>query len=218
MDDCQNRKTELRSDIARRLRETEPEERGRQSELIRSAVLSLPEWDGSRTVLAFLPLPDEPDLEPLLTAAIDAGKRVGLPRLGGAELRFHGVSDLAPESFRRNQNLGFREPAATADELVLPAEEPALVLVPGRAFDPAGRRLGRGGGYYDRFLGTLSLLRRRGRIRPGSFAGGVATSQILLVGVAFSCQVVDEVPTGSHDVPVDVVATPEGLLDCRLFS
>lgn len=195
-----------------------PEEREGQSELIRSAVLSLSEWDGSRTLLAFLPLSDEPNLEPLLAAGIEAGKRVGLPRLGGAELRFHGVENLAPESFRRNQNLGFREPSERAEELVLPPEEPALILVPGRAFDAAGRRLGRGGGYYDRFLATLSLLRPRGRSRRGSFAGGVTTSQILLVGVAFTVQVVDRIPTVAEDVPVDVLATPGGLLDCRLFS
>jgi 5-formyltetrahydrofolate cyclo-ligase len=196
----QDRKTELRGEIARRIRQMAPEEREGQSGLIRRAVLSLPEWNGSRNVLGFLPLSDEPDLEPLLGAAIEAGKRVGLPRLGGAELRFYGVGDLAPESFRRNQKLGFREPADEAEELVLASEEPALILVPGRAFDPAGRRLGRGGGYYDRFL------------------LGVPVWQVLLVGVAFSCQVIDEVPAGSHDVPVDVVATPDGVLDCRLFS
>jgi 5-formyltetrahydrofolate cyclo-ligase len=205
MDELSARKAELRREIARRIRKMSPEERERQSGRIRSAVLSLPEWASSRTLLGFLPLSDEPDLEPLLAAGIEAGKRIGLPRLGGAELRFHGVENLVPESFRRNQNLGFREPADEANELALLPEEPALILVPGRAFDPAGRRLGRGGGYYDRFLGTLSL-------------GGVTTSQILLVGVAFAVQVVDEVPTVAEDVPVDVVATPDGLLDCRLFS
>lgn len=218
MDELSARKTELRREIARRIREMAPEERERQSGLIRSAVLSLSEWASSRTVLGFLPLADEPDLEPLLGAAIEAGKRVGLPRLGGAELRFHGVENLAPESFRRNQHLGFREPADEADELAIPTEEPALILVPGRAFDSAGRRLGRGGGYYDRFLGTLSLLRPRGRSRRRSFDGGVTTSHILLVGVAFAPQVVDQVPTVAEDVPVDLVATPDGLLDCRLFS
>ncbi|MFP4432508.1 MAG: 5-formyltetrahydrofolate cyclo-ligase [Spirochaetaceae bacterium] len=214
----QERKTALRGEIARRIRQMTPEERVRQSGLVRRAVLSLPEWAGSRTVLGFLPLSDEPDLEPLLTAGLEAGKRIGLPRLGGAELRFHGVEDLVPGRFRRNQDFGFREPADKAEELMLPPEEPVLILVPGRAFDRAGRRLGRGGGYYDRFLGTLSLLRPRGRTHRGSSAGGVTSSQILLVGVAFSCQVMDEVPAGSHDVPVDLVATPEGVLDCRLFS
>ncbi len=197
---AQDRKTELRGEIARRIGKMAPEERERQSRLIRSTILALPEWSEYRTVLGFLPLSDEPDLDPLLGAAIEAGKRVGLPRLGGAELRFHGVRDLGPDSFRRNQELGFREPTDEAEELVLAAEEPALVLVPGRAFDAAGRRLGRGGGYYDRFL------------------RGVTTLQVLLVGVAFSCQAIDEVPAGSHDVPVDVVATPDGVLDCRLFS
>lgn len=67
-----------------------------------------------------------------------------------------------------------------------------LVVVPGMAFDPAGRRLGKGYGYYDRFLAEL--------------AGRVDT-----VGLAFSWQLVPEVPAEPWDVPVDVVVTDEGV-------
>jgi 5-formyltetrahydrofolate cyclo-ligase len=65
--------------------------------------------------------------------------------------------------------------------------------VPGVAFDASGRRLGRGGGSYDRALA----------------ARGAAT---LAVGLAYDEQVVDEVPTDAHDVPVDVVVTPTRVL------
>jgi 5-formyltetrahydrofolate cyclo-ligase len=68
-----------------------------------------------------------------------------------------------------------------------------LVIVPGMAFDFAGRRLGKGYGYYDRFLAGL--------------AGGAET-----VGLAFSWQLVPEVPMEPWDVPVDAVVTDEGVI------
>ena len=67
------------------------------------------------------------------------------------------------------------------------------VVVPGLAFDPAGRRLGKGYGYYDRFLAEL--------------AGGAET-----VGLAFSWQLVPEVPVEPWDVPVDAIVTDEGVI------
>ncbi|MBI5574982.1 MAG: 5-formyltetrahydrofolate cyclo-ligase [Deltaproteobacteria bacterium] len=68
-----------------------------------------------------------------------------------------------------------------------------LVVVPGVAFDPMGRRLGKGYGYYDRFLSGL--------------AGSAVT-----VGLAFSRQVVPEVPVDPWDVPVDAVVTEDGVI------
>lgn len=68
--------------------------------------------------------------------------------------------------------------------------EPAILLVPLLAFDSDGNRLGNGGGYYDR---TLADLRRR--------------KKIIAIGVAFSCQQVDEVPAGYLDEKLDKIAT-----------
>jgi 5-formyltetrahydrofolate cyclo-ligase len=68
-----------------------------------------------------------------------------------------------------------------------------LVVVPGMAFDAKGRRLGRGCGYYDRFLVGI--------------AGTAVT-----VGLAFSLQLLPEVPVDAWDVPVDVVVTEEGVI------
>lgn len=68
-----------------------------------------------------------------------------------------------------------------------------LVLVPGMAFDPLGRRLGKGYGYYDRFLSKLD-------------------PPAVVVGLAFFWQLVPEVPVESWDVPVDAVVTDEGVI------
>jgi 5-formyltetrahydrofolate cyclo-ligase len=67
-----------------------------------------------------------------------------------------------------------------------------VVIVPGLAFDRSGHRVGYGRGFYDRFLATL---------RPDA----------LTVGICFSVQLVDEVPHGQGDRPVDLVMTEHGL-------
>ena len=73
---------------------------------------------------------------------------------------------------------------------------PDLLFVPLLAFDRRGRRLGYGGGYYDRTLAAL----------PGAIA----------VGCAFAAQEMDEVPAGPHDIALDAVATEREVIDCRL--
>ncbi len=87
---------------------------------------------------------------------------------------------------------GIREPlAGDGDRGVRAGFD--LVVVPGLAFDAAGRRLGQGYGYYDRFLASL---------------GGTSLS----VGLAFSWQIVPEVPVDAWDVPVDAVVTEDGII------
>lgn len=68
-----------------------------------------------------------------------------------------------------------------------------LIVVPGVAFDPKGRRLGRGYGYYDRFLAGLE-------------------DDVFKVGLVFSSRLLPEVPVDSWDVPVDAVVTEEGVI------
>lgn len=91
---------------------------------------------------------------------------------------------------------GIREPlpgmvAASREET---CNESVVWLVPGLAFDKTGNRLGRGGGFYDRLL-----LGVRG----------------IKIGVAYPWQLVDLLPTEPHDMPVDIVVTPAGMLTCR---
>ncbi len=81
--------------------------------------------------------------------------------------------------------------AQVHDELIFdcPPEEIDLMLVPGVAFDPAGRRLGRGRGFYDRYLS-----------RPDA-------THIYKVGLCRPGALVPEVPAEAHDVVMDRVAT-----------
>lgn len=114
------------------------------------ALFALPQWQDADTVLAFAAMPDEPDTAEMLRRALADGKRLLLPRVRSkTEMDWVEIPDLAllcPGAF------GILEPPAD-----LPAADPAqtdapLALVPCLAASPDGVRLGRGGGYYDRFL------------------------------------------------------------------
>lgn len=137
-------------------------------------------------VAGFWPMGDEIDLRPLMQALQDAGHALALPVTPprGQALtfrRWHWGAPLVPGRF------GTSVPPEDA-----PPATPEALLVPLLAFDAAGRRLGYGGGYYDRTLAVL----------PGAWA----------LGVAFAGQQVAKVPAGAHDVPLHGIATEAGFL------
>ncbi|HUA67715.1 MAG TPA: 5-formyltetrahydrofolate cyclo-ligase [Candidatus Saccharimonadales bacterium] len=146
-------------------------------------------WANARSVLFFVPLPDEVDIWPLLEEAITGGKIAALPRFDFQSQSYvvgcvrNLQSDLVTGQF------GIREPSAACPEISL--HNPDLILVPGIAFDLHGHRLGRGKGFYDQLLAAMDGIK---------------------CGVAFDEQVVDEVPVGRLDVRVDYVLTPSRLI------
>lgn len=161
---------------------------GRASELL----LIQPPFRSARTILFYIPLRDELDLRPCAVSAIAAGKRVALPRFD-PETRTYSAAllDCPIEKLPTGQ-FGIPEPACTA--LPVPLNELDFALVPGLAFDPAGRRLGRGKGYYDRLLAQVSGVK---------------------CGVALDLQVVPELPFEQHDIAVDYILTPTRWLQAR---
>lgn len=142
-------------------------------------------------VALYAALPDELPTRALFEALRDAGRRCLLPRIRERALEFVPVVDwdeLVPAQ------LGILTPPPERPAERLRPEDAALV--PGLAFDRSGRRLGQGGGFYDRAFAE------RG-------------SSPLLVGVAFAVQLVDEVPADSRDRPVDAIVTERGLRWCE---
>ena len=140
-------------------------------------------WRAARTVCAFSALSCEPDL----LTPWPVGKKIILPRVSGPKLNLHFVEharELVAGSF------GIFEPPEHARLAQAKAD---LILVPGLAFDRSGMRLGRGGGYYDRFLVGFEGLR---------------------VGICFQEVVFDRIPFEPHDAMVDFLATPEGIISC----
>ena len=113
------------------------------------ALTALPVWQNAPAVFAFAPLPDEPDTAPLLRAALESGRRLYLPRVAGDAMETVPVQSL--EALRPGA-YGIWEPADAAQGL----PPGTLALVPCLAVDESGVRLGRGGGYYDRFLSAFT--------------------------------------------------------------
>ena len=147
----------------------------------------------TRTVAAFIGVGTEPPTLPLIEALYAAGARVLLP-----VVRPHGTLDWADTPARdavRTGPLGLLEPAGPflGSDAVGDA---GLLLVPALAVDRHGHRLGRGGGYYDRLLATVS---RTGTAR--------------VVAVVFDDEVLDDVPVEPHDIAVDAALTPSGLIE-----
>lgn len=139
------------------------------------------------TVAGYVGVGTEPPTSALLDELRRRGAAVLLPvvRPGRVLDWASGSADLVVGP------LGLREPAGP---YLGPGavRDAGLVLVPALAVDLAGRRLGRGGGYYDRVLTTLSRT-------------------TLLVAVVFDDEVLEAVPVEAHDRPVDGVLTPSGL-------
>lgn len=146
----------------------------------------------ARTVGLYATLGREVDTAGLLAACLARGKSAAFPRVEpGGRLRFHRVtaaSDLAP-GYR-----GIPEPSSEAPEV--PAGALDLVVVPGLGFAPDGTRLGRGAGFYDRFLARLG-------------------PRALRVGIAFDRQVAPRLPLEADDAPLDLVVTERRLLRRR---
>jgi 5-formyltetrahydrofolate cyclo-ligase len=153
------------------------------------------EWRQSACVFTFLSLRHEVDTRPIILAAWEAGKRAAVPAIVNGELSFR----LLGQGFETLPTgaLGLRVPDPSWPEVGPGPEDGILVVVPGLAFDKDRARLGRGKGYYDRFL-----LRAR-RDWPG---------RTHAFAVCFSLQIVDAVPAGPGDQKVDAIVTERGVI------
>ncbi len=142
------------------------------------------------TICAYYPLKSEVDIQLLLKELLARGDTVYLPVFAGADKKMiyrkaENLRDLPPGEFT------IPEPPVEAEELGDKAVD--IVLVPGRAFDSEGNRLGRGSGGYDTWLGWYK------KHHPNT----------PLWGVCLECQRVKAVPTEVHDVAMNVVASAQ---------
>ena len=142
-------------------------------------------WREAQSVLLYVPLPDELDVEPLLQAALAQGKVLALPSFDASRGQYvaRGVFDLREDL--RPGRFGIPEPKE--DGRAVPLNQLDFIAAPGVAFTLDGRRVGRGRGYYDRLLSSVRGVK---------------------CGIAFDEQVVDEIPAESHDIRLDCILTP----------
>lgn len=174
-------KKELRAAMKLRNRTMTPQQRVAAAVRIFSQVAAMPAFAAARCVGLFCALPDEPPTDEML-AAWNGTKRLVVPRVEDEQMRFcdYDSATLCVGAF------GIAEPGAAAG--LCDPSEIDLLVVPGVAFTTSGARMGRGKGYYDKYL---------------SQSGFRATK----VGVCYAHQLVAELPVEPHDVPMDVVCS-----------
>ncbi|MBV8173772.1 MAG: 5-formyltetrahydrofolate cyclo-ligase [Verrucomicrobia bacterium] len=169
-------KSLLRDAMRKRLRTLSQSERRERSLQICENLSTM--LSGKNSIALFAPIEVEPDLDLLWELGWHEQHVVSYPNCDGRNLRFRTVSalsDLSPGKF------GIRQPIAGGSPETLD-----LIVVPGLAFTSDGHRLGRGAGFYDRFLSTL----------PG---------YTVKVGVCFAFQLLPEIPHVDHDVKMDAL-------------
>lgn len=178
-------KAEARRDARARRREAPPPD----ADLIaRQCLAFLDAIHGPRRVASYASYGTEPGTARLHTALADAGFEVLVPRVRGEDLEWADV--LTPSAL---SSMGIAEPTGQSVPLI-PVR---ALLVPALAVTPAGDRLGKGGGFYDRLLAGL------GAVRP------------IVAAIVGDGDIVPALPTQEHDQRVDAIITPTRTLRCR---
>lgn len=172
-------KKELRRKIREQKRAMTEEQIVAASERLGELFCSCPQYKEAKTIYGYLPYNQEVRTVPMLEQAIRDGKRVAVPKCYGDQMRFIYMDDLSKVE-KGYANI----PEPVADEPV--ADDPtALVLMPGLAFTKDGKRMGYGGGFYDKFL--------------------AAEPNHPTVALCYDFQMVEDIPTEDYDIPVDCV-------------
>lgn len=179
-------KKKLREEMRAKLAAHPKSEIGPKSKKIEDKLFALPVFGRVRTVAFFASLDGEVSTHAMIERALREGKHVVLPRVDAEkrELKFYEIKSLKKDT--APGTLGILEPKASLAAADVPAIE--CVIVPGLAFDRGGARLGRGAGYYDKFLAKLS-------------------PRTAKIGIGFSFQMMKSVPTEAHDEKLDLVLT-----------
>jgi 5-formyltetrahydrofolate cyclo-ligase len=185
--DIRKQKEEIRREIKGILRQKSPASKQEESLNIQEELLSSEEFNSSKTVMTYVSLPNEVDTMLFIEKALERGKKVVVPRI-----------DITDETITAVELTSINELAKGPFGVYEPKNKPArkvdlkeidLIVVPGIAFDKENMRLGRGRGYYDRFLSDPDL------------------SSATTIGLAYKCQKVNILPSDPHDRPVMRVIT-----------
>ena len=181
-------KREIRAILRQRLAGMTAQERHARSHAIADLASATREWQAAQSILLYLSLPDEVETTSLLERALAQGKRLAVPKVTdeqAREMAAVSVRSLAEADLRVGH---YGVPVPRGEHEPVPAEEIDLVIVPGLGFSRRGQRIGRGLGYYDRYLSHPKL-------------------RAVLCGLAFAAQVLDELPADERDRPVSLLVT-----------
>eukprot|EP00898_Chlorokybus_atmophyticus_P007267 jgi/Chlat1/7541/Chrsp62S07048 len=201
------RKAALRKHVKALLRGMPPAQMKAEDEAVVQRVLASDLYKNSERVGVYVGCARlrEVNSVPIVQDILQRGKKCYVPRVMEQKahmrmLRIDSLDELVANSMTILEPEETDAAAAPRSD-VLDADEPLdLLLMPGLAFDMRGHRLGRGGGYYDAFVAQLK-----------SRAASQGWSPPSLVALAYKVQIVDEVPVGPLDKPVDAILTADEL-------
>lgn len=176
-------KQTLRAKIRAKKRQMTEEQIETASQALAQQLFAHPAYQEAAAVFGYLSYNQEVRTMPILEQAQRDGKRVAVPKIIGDRMVFLWLDDLSRVELGY---CGIPEPVDNEPEAV---QENALVLMPGLAFDPTGRRCGYGGGFYDRWL----------QEHPGHPT----------LALCYGFQMFDRLDTDEHDIPVDHVLWEE---------
>ncbi len=190
MDNDNRNLKELKMNIRKRViekRDSMPyEERVSKSRAIFEKLIDMPEYKEADNVLVYASMRSEVNTDDIILDSLSGGKNVFCPKCLDKKngimkfIRIDRFEDLKEGYY------GIREPEYNEDSVVFDEQKGnSLVIVPGVAFDNAGNRIGYNGGYYDRFF--------------------MKHPDVTSVALAYDIQIVSEVPTEQHDIPVQNV-------------
>ncbi len=192
-------KNRLRSKLRQRRRTLPASQQQRAASRLVQQLRRLPGFRRARHIACYLASDGEIDTRPLLNYCRRRGKQCYLPVIHPdsrrAEMRFH---HYRPQQTLRANRYGIAEPNALRHRAIDPRQLD-IVLLPLVGFDRGGRRLGMGGGFYDR---ALSFRQRRGQ----------SLRQPILIGLAHHCQEVARLPSQHWDIPLDWIASDRELI------
>ena len=169
-----------------------------QEESALKLLLQGPQYQHSTCILAYAALPGEFSVDQLIQQALEAGKKIFLPKSypKDCSMEFHRLENHLPYSQQIVcGSYGIREPLSSLEKYQ--ESDKTLVLVPGLAFTRTGLRLGRGKGFYDRFLTQLN------------------PEHCIFMGVCHHWQIVEQLPTEETDIRLDFLLTPMELVSCK---
>lgn len=172
LSDKRNIRQAIRAEIAK----LSAVEKATLSSQIFSHIASLKEVEQASVIALFVSLPDEPQTTDLIEQLLLQDKRVVVPRIVGDVMNFYDISEGVSKGA-----FGIMEPIATTP--INPSEIDAMI-VPGVAFTKQCARLGRGKGYYDKYLSHKDF-------------------RAYTIGVCYPCQVVEDLPSEPHDKVLD---------------
>lgn len=184
-------KNQLRKELKKRICSLSEHEKQRQSDVVIGKLLSHPKYLTGKRLSIFLSMKDEIKTEKVLKHALETGKEVFIPKYVGPKMEMVKLYSIEDYENLPETSWHIKQPPDedNSRETSLSTGGLDVILMPGLGFTKDGKRLGRGKGYYDSYIEKIE-----------SFG-----SKPVLLGLAFSVQICDDIPVNAHDRSIDEV-------------